>query len=112
MTKNIKKWLLFSNCTVLVVAGLLFSAAWSGTQFQPSTAALKAEIARYQAMSAQLDWKPTALSLVRTRQEIMHAGATRLRIVMVIAFGIAALATSNVFCLRKSAGDCDGGSLA
>ena len=110
--KKIKKWLLFSNCTVLAVAGLLLSAAWGGTRFQPSVAALQSEITRLQAMPAQLDWKPTALSLVRSRQDMMHVGAAGLRMLMVIAFGIAALAASNVFCLRKLVQDSDGSTLA
>jgi hypothetical protein len=112
MRKNIARWLLFSNCTVLAIAGFLLIAAWIGTRFQPSALALRSEITRYEATPVQLDWKPTALSLVRTRQDMMNWGSTGLRIVMLIAFGFGGVAVTNVVCLRKLARDFERGSFA
>ena len=112
MKTNITKWLVISNCTVLAFAGLLLAAAWVGTRFEPSVPALRSEITRFEAMPAQLDWKPTAVSLIKSRQDIVHMGSTGLRVVMGIAFGFAALGAANLFCLHKLARSVDGGTLA
>ena len=101
-TKLIKR-LVVSTWTALSIAGLLLIAAWIGTHFEPSVEGRRAELARFEAMPAHGDWKPTALSLIKSRQEVVHVGITALRAVMGVSVVFALLSVVNIVWLRRLA---------
>lgn len=94
---------MITNCITLVLATLFCLAAWFCIRYVPSAAARQAEVARFEAMPVQLDWKPTALSLIKNRQEMAHASGVTLMLIVGAFATVAVISTFSLLSLRRLA---------
>ena len=103
MNTQLMKRLVISTWAALSLAGLLLTAALLGTICEPSVEGRKWEIQYFASMPGHLDWKPTALSAIKSRQQLWHGAIVAFRVVAGVSLIIVLVSAANIAWLLKLA---------
>jgi hypothetical protein len=103
MKRKLIKRLVWTTSLLLALSMLVLCGAWVGSRFEPSIPARQAEVRQFEAMSSRLDWKPTALGLIKSRQDLVHERSSIFSVLMAVSAVFVLLTGVNIAWLRRLA---------